>query len=633
MKYYKSRRFIKALRVRMKKKRAHLLTYKLIKERAEKTGKKGEIALFSSMGEKDITIFSAFYSGPGMVQQLLDLLNFNEIQKLDKQNRYLLYQLNKIILKLKKQVQIFIFDKKNQNLLKEYCKKREFLIRRTKLVRKLFRKDSNPSTMLITILPVLPPDLRPIVKMGNQIAAADLNRLYQKVIYRNERLKKFLKDPATCISYEMKYAQRLLQEAVDNLLQNGKSGPLKKVTTGSSITGSLRGQGSTSEGSLLKQPEKDSRGRALKSLSDSLKGKQGRFRQFLLGKRVDYSGRTVIVVGPKLKLHECGLPIEMAKVLYLPFLLKIILNKNYAKTVIGAKNLIKNNPALTIELLREILQVSPVLLNRAPTLHRLGFQAFIPKLIEGRAILLHPLVCSAFNADFDGDQMAVHVPITIEARAEAWKLMLARNNMLSPATGEPLTIPSQDMVLGCYYLTTTTHLGNLRFLKGTGLTFKNFYDVLKAYNNNSTGPSQQPSPYLKKTKGLWAEPPFSTTSLFPSPSSASFSAFGFGKEAAFGLLEGTVKRRNLHTWQRDWKTERGKIDLHALIWVQWNGLLENENIQEEPLEIRLDLKGSMQEIAPNTQILYDCKHFIVNQYMATTPGRILFNLLIRKHML
>nr|ALO63150.1 beta' subunit of RNA polymerase [Chloromonas perforata] len=473
------------------------------------------------------SLSSSFYSGAGIVQQLLNEFNFYEIKKLDTQNRLILYQLNKYILKLKKQVQIFVYDKTAQIELKELCKKRDLLIRRTKLVRKLFRKNSNPASMILTLIPVLPPDLRPIVKMGSQIAASDLNRLYQRVIYRNDRLKKFLKDPATSQSYEMKYAQRLLQEAVDNLLQNGKSGP---------------------------NSEKDARGRALKSLSDVLKGKQGRFRQFLLGKRVDYSGRSVIVVGPKLKLHECGLPLEMAKELYLPFLLKSILNKNYAKTVVGAKTLIKNNSSLAHELLREIMQVSPVLLNRAPTLHRLGIQAFVPKLIEGRAILLHPLVCSAFNADFDGDQMAVHIPITVEARAEAWKIMLSRNNILSTATGDPLAIPSQDMVLGCYYLTTFSNHG--KNLRGSGMYFNSLYDVIKVY-------------------------------------------------------------------------EQRLIDVHSLVWVKWTNFIENGTDQEEPLEIRVSLFGQWQEITANYHRIYDSHNNLISQYICTTPGRILFNLIIQ----
>ena len=399
---------------------------------------------------------SAFFSGAGMVQQLLNEFNYLEIKKMDKQNRILLYQFNKQIFKLKKK------NYKNLTLkeikeIKDWYKKRDLLIRRTKLIRKLFIKQSSPQSMILNFLPVLPPDLRPIVKIGGQIAASDLNRLYQRVIYRNDRLKKFLKDSATSHSFEMKYAQRLLQEAVDNLIQNGKGGIAS---------------------------EKDSRGRALKSLSEILKGKQGRFRQYLLGKRVDYSGRSVIVVGPKLKLHECGLPQEMALELYLPFLLKKILNQNLARTVVGAKTLIKSNPSLIWQLLREIMQTCPVLLNRAPTLHRLGIQAFQPKLIEGRAILLHPLVCSAFNADFDGDQMAVHIPITVEARAEAWKLMLSRNSILAPSTGDPLAIPSQDMVLGCYYLTTNllnTKINYFSKKKGSGFYFSNVYDALKAY--------------------------------------------------------------------------------------------------------------------------------------------------------
>jgi DNA-directed RNA polymerase beta' subunit len=405
---------------------------------------------------------SVFFSGPGIVKELLNEFNINELYKIDYHNKILLAIENKKIADLKKNlfIQKKILNKKKWKKLKKLYKRRFFFVRKAKLVRTLFKKESYLQETILSFLPVLPPELRPIVKMGNQIASSDLNRLYQRVIYRNDRLKKFLKDPATSHSFEMKYAQRLLQEAVDNLIQNSNNGM---------------------------SAEKDSRGRLLKSLSDNIKGKQGRFRQYLLGKRVDYSGRSVIVVGPRLKLHECGLPKEMALELYLPFLLKRILNENFARTVVGAKTLIKTNPSLTWELLREIMQTCPVLLNRAPTLHRLGIQAFQPKLIEGRAILLHPLVCSAFNADFDGDQMAVHVPITVEARAEAWKLMCSRNNILSPATGDPLAIPSQDMLLGCYYL--TINLLNRKTLntkekKLSGSYFSNMENVLKAYELN-----------------------------------------------------------------------------------------------------------------------------------------------------
>jgi DNA-directed RNA polymerase beta' subunit len=467
----------------------------------------------------------AFFSGPGIIQQLLNEFDFSELQKIDKQNRILLYQLNKHIFLLKKRI-----SKSARKELKECYKKRDQLIRRTKLIRTFFRKDSKPNSMILTILPVLPPDLRPIVKIGGQVAASDLNRLYQRVIYRNDRLKKFLKEPATSSSYEMKYAQRLLQEAVDNLIQNGKSGTAS---------------------------EKDARGRALKSLSDLLKGKQGRFRQYLLGKRVDYSGRSVIVVGPKLQLHECGLPKEMALELYFPFLLKRLINHNYARTVVGAKTLMKKDPDLTWELLKEIMQTCPILLNRAPTLHRLGIQAFQPKLIEGRAILLHPLVCPAFNADFDGDQMAVHVPITIEARAEAWKLMCARQNFLSPATGEPLAIPSQDMVLGCYYLTTHCNKSSIKNQKGSGFSFSDFSDVLNAY------------------------------------------------------------RRQI-------------IDLHALVWVKFDGHLEQENQLESTIELRINSYGNWNEIYQFIQKNYSKKQNLVNQYICTTPGRILFNFIVQK---
>jgi DNA-directed RNA polymerase beta' subunit len=399
-----------------------------------------------------------FYSGPGIIKELLNEFTLKELYKMNYHNKILLTMENKKIFELKKNLFInkTIINKKKLKKIKKLYKRRYFFVRKAKLIRTLFKKESYLKETILTVLPVLPPELRPIVKLGNQIASSDLNRLYQRVIYRNDRLKKFLKDPATSSSFEMKYAQRLLQESVDNLIQNNGI-----------------------------SAEKDSRGRLLKSLSDSIKGKQGRFRQYLLGKRVDYSGRSVIVVGPKLKLHECGLPKEMALELYLPFLLKRILNENLARTVVGAKNLLKTNPLMVFELLREIMQTCPVLLNRAPTLHRLGIQAFQPKLIEGRAILLHPLVCSAFNADFDGDQMAVHVPITVEARAEAWKLMLSRNNILSPATGDPLAIPSQDMLLGCYYLTIdliNRKIQNVKKKKGSGSYFSTIDQVLKAYD-------------------------------------------------------------------------------------------------------------------------------------------------------
>ena len=527
---------------------------------------------------------STLFSGPGIVQLLLSEFNFFEIKKIDKQNRILLYQLNKQILKLKKR----IYNRTSKKELKEAYKKRDLLIRRTKLVRKLFIKESSPQNMILTVLPVLPPDLRPIVKMGGQIAASDLNRLYQRVIYRNDRLKKFLKDPATSNSYEMKYAQRLLQEAVDNLIQNGKSGVIV---------------------------EKDSRGRALKSLSDILKGKQGRFRQYLLGKRVDYSGRSVIVVGPRLKLHECGIPKEMALELYLPFLLKRILNDKLSRTVVGAKMLIKTNPALVWELLREIMQTCPVLLNRAPTLHRLGIQAFQPKLIDGRAILLHPLVCAAFNADFDGDQMAVHVPITVEARAEAWKLMLSRNSILSTATGDPLAIPSQDMVLGCYYLTTNLLNANNKKL-GSPIT-------------NQWLPTTQMVPIQTLQSEVSIHPEgICETNLINHPrgiKSIRQTKIINDKNLTYGFYFSSIEKAIK-------ALELKKISLHSNIWLKWSlsAIIDNGSDQEEPIEIRLESSGNWKEIYNKNQKRYNSKNICLNHFIFTTPGKIIFNLAIQK---
>ena len=527
---------------------------------------------------------NTLFSGPGIIQLLLSEFNFFEIKKIDKQNRILLYQLNKQILKLKKR----IFNRTSKKELKEAYKKRDLLVRRTKLVRKLFIKESKPQDMILTILPVLPPDLRPIVKMGNQIAASDLNRLYQRVIYRNDRLKKFLKDPATNNSYEMKYAQRLLQEAVDNLIQNGKSG----VAT-----------------------EKDSRGRALKSLSDILKGKQGRFRQYLLGKRVDYSGRSVIVVGPKLKLHECGLPKEMALELYLPFLLKRILNDKLSRTVVGAKMLIKTNPPLVWELLREIMQTCPVLLNRAPTLHRLGVQAFQPKLIDGKAILLHPLVCSAFNADFDGDQMAVHVPITVEARAEAWKLMLSRNSILAPATGDPLAIPSQDMVLGCYYLTTSLLNSYNKKMAVSNENLDNMIhiDTTQKHDSDKNFNTFQ----VAKTNKIGQLPSFNQ----PKPGSTVLSGSKSSNGFYFSTINEVLKAYELK-----------KIKLHDNIWLKRTPqmVIDNGSDQEEPIELRVELYGNWKEIYYKSQKRYNSKNICLINFILTTPGKIIFNLAIQK---
>ena len=298
------------------------------------------------------------------------------------------------------------------------------LSKRLKLVDAFLQSGNHPEWMVMTVLPVLPPDLRPLVPLdGGRFATSDLNDLYRRVINRNNRLRRLLELNAPDII--VRNEKRMLQEAVDALLDNGRRGR--------AITGTNR--------------------RPLKSLADMIKGKQGRFRQNLLGKRVDYSGRSVIVVGPTLKLHQCGLPKKMALELFKPFIFSKLQIRGEASTIKAAKRLVEREGPEVWDILEEVIREHPVLLNRAPTLHRLGIQAFEPVLIEGKAIQLHPLVCTAFNADFDGDQMAVHVPLSLEAQLEARALMLSTNNILSPANGEPIIVPSQDVVLGLYYMT------------------------------------------------------------------------------------------------------------------------------------------------------------------------------------
>src|SRR5512135_1235210 len=310
-----------------------------------------------------------------------------------------------------------------------------------------FRKSNNhPEWMILDVIPVIPPELRPLVPLdGGRFATSDLNDLYRRVINRNNRLKKLieLKAPDVIIRNE----KRILQEAVDALFDNGRRGRV------------LRGANN----------------RPLKSLSDTLKGKQGRFRQNLLGKRVDYSGRSVIVVGPELKLHQCGLPKKMALELFKPFIYNKLEERGLVATIKQAKEMVEQQRPEVWDILEEVIREHPVLLNRAPTLHRLGIQAFEPVLVEGKAIRIHPLVCTAFNADFDGDQMAVHIPLSPEAQIEASVLMLSSNNILSPAHGAPIAIPSQDIVLGCYYLTKAKSGA-----KGEGRAFGNPEDVMLA---------------------------------------------------------------------------------------------------------------------------------------------------------
>ena len=489
-----------------------------------------------------------------------------ELVILDKILRNQLVKIKREIHELENQDFLILVDFRR---LQRFFGHRSKIIRRLKLVRDFLRTKARPEWMTLSVIPVLPPDLRPIIQLdGDQVAVSDLNKLYQNIFFRNKRFYR------TNIEHAL-YAQRLLQEAVDALIENGKGGS---------------------------DPIRASNDRPLKSLSDILKGKKGRFRQNLLGKRVDYSGRSVIVVGPTLKLHECGLPKEMAVELFQPFLIRQLIDKKIAPTIVTAKKLIDQQDPILWEVLQQLMQSHPILLNRAPTLHRLGIQAFQPKLVNGRAILLHPLVCPSFNADFDGDQMAVHVPLSFEARGEAWKLMWSRNNLLSPATGQPIIVPSQDMVLGCYYLTNFNSKVQLTSL---------------ALSNTGSNISKT---ITKKASNFES-----------SVDKKGFDTF-FAPNTKNNVLQKDSKKRISHYFS-DFNDllkafYQKQIDLHQSVWVRKNGLLETEKTLESPLEIRVNSFGQYNQIFSTYQYDYDSNGEKVKQYLRTTPGRILLNKLI-----
>ncbi len=454
-------------------------------------------------------------------------------------------------------------------------------LRRLKIIRPFLKKSNIlPEWMVLSVLPVLPPALRPILPLDSQqVAVSDLNKLYQTVLFRNKRVQRFYHDYYSLnFSEEMRYAQRLLQESVDALIENGK---------GDSI------------------PITASNNRPLKSLSDLLKGKKGRFRQNLLGKRVDYSGRSVIVVGPQLKIHECGLPKEMALELFQPFLIRQLILKKMTRNYISAKKLLKSKPDSVLEILREVMENRPILLNRAPTLHRLGIQAFQPKLVLGRAILLHPLVCPAFNADFDGDQMAVHVPLSLQACAEAWKLMWSRNNLLSPATGEPIIIPSQDIVLGCYFLTT---LDRVKIKKRFNNSVYKKKDSFAALGVSSS--SFEPEVLKRKKQGSE-----SFTDDFPVSRERLLKAIPFTNY--YSSYNNVVKSLNQQV-----------IHLHDKIWLRWYFKFELAAKREMALEIRVDKFGNNIYINQSYQVYSNYRLEKKVFYLKTTPGRILMNQLI-----
>ncbi len=535
-------------------------------------------------------------------------------------------------------------------LRNRFLRRRSKQGRRLKLAKLFLQSGKRPEWMVISTLPVLPPELRPIVRLdGGVIVVSDLNKLYQKVLFRNDRLEQL----RMVDLYSVGQAKRLLQEAVDGLLDNGKGGSI---------------------------PIPGPNGRPLKSLSDGLKGKRGRFRQNLLGKRVDYSGRSVIVVGPSLQLHECGLPKEIAIELFQPFLSRLLMDRGVAENITAAKRFMSQDHPILWEMLQQLLQRHPVLLNRAPTLHRLGIQAFQPKLVHGRAILLHPLVCTAFNADFDGDQMAVHLPLSPQAQGEAWKLLWSRNNALSPATGQPILAPSQDMVLGCYYLTTTNPERAMHYRRAMGpIPSKESELMLQIPTVKPVVPSismrdstheevamaitkmSWEDPHLKSLARLhegslrhssiewsWREEPADDShGVPPTRSKAHDGVAGVLVSVDVGdkasdqeVASATSQQPNLiRLFSRSGAKGRyfstlnesmqaynqAIVGVHTSVWVRFNGCVERDISSEEPLEIRINAYGALRRLSTASQQLGDLRQGVSNQFIRTTLGRILVN--------
>ena len=493
----------------------------------------------------------------------------------------MLKQLNLLLLGriLKK---IISKTQKNINLTRHFCYPPRRAVRRlkklkiyhfkkvrcAKITRDFINSKVRPEWMTLSTIPVLPPDLRPIIRLdGNQLAVSDLNKIYQTIIYRNNSINNGkIQFKQQCIA-----KQALIQKAVDALIDNGKGGKKSMCALN---------------------------GRPLKSLSDILKGKKGRFRLTLLGKRVDYSGRSVIVVGPTLKVHQCGLPKEMAIELFQPFLIRYFIKQEKVKTIVAAKHLINKKELRLWPILEDIMGKHFVFLNRAPTLHRLGIQGFQPKLVNGRAILLHPLVCTAFNADFDGDQMAVHIPLSLKAQTEARILMSPLTNILSPATGQPILVPSQDMILGCNYLTYLNFLPNKNLSKSLSLPISNGEPIGKkqniAFNTEHT----------KKHKYYYI---LNLESFFSISSQANTTGF-------FSDFNDLLKAY----YQK-------KIDLHAPVWVRTNLSIETENLSPSPLEMRISSFGEYNKLFLTYHSYYNINGKKIKQYLFTTPGRVLIN--------
>nr|YP_010999083.1 RNA polymerase beta' subunit [Boopis anthemoides]WPM92901.1 RNA polymerase beta' subunit [Boopis anthemoides]WVH38756.1 RNA polymerase beta' subunit [Boopis anthemoides] len=419
-------------------------------------------------------------------------------------------------------------------------RRKDFLVRRMELAKHFIRTNIEPKWMVLCLLPVLPPELRPIIQIdGGKLMSSDINELYRRVVYRNNTLTDLLTSRSTPGELVM-CQEKLVQEAVDTLLDNG-----------------IRGQ-----------PMRDGHNKVYKSFSDVIEGKEGRFRETLLGKRVDYSGRSVIVVGPSLSLHRCGLPREIAIELFQTFVIRGLIREHLASNIGVAKSQIREKEPIVWEILQEVMQGHPVLLNRAPTLHRLGIQAFQPILVEGRAICLHPLVCKGFNADFDGDQMAVHVPLSLEAQAEARLLMFSHMNLLSPAIGDPISVPTQDMLIGLYVLTS----GNRRGI------------CVNRYNPCNHRNYQNEDNNYKYTK---EKEPFFLNSY-----------------DAIGAY-----------WQK-------RINLDSPLWLRWR--LDQRVIaaREVPIEIHYESLGTYYEIYGHYLIVRSIKKEILSIYIRTTVGHI-----------
>nr|QXI84200.1 RNA polymerase beta' subunit [Gentiana cuneibarba] len=421
-------------------------------------------------------------------------------------------------------------------------RRKDFLVRRMELAKHFIRTNIEPEWMVLCLLPVLPPELRPIIQIaGGKLMSSDINELYRRVIYRNNTLTDLLTTSRSTPAELLMCQEKLVQEAVDILIDNG-----------------IRGQ-----------PMKDSHNKVYKSFSDVIEGKEGRFRETVLGKRVDYSGRSVIVVGPSLSLHRCGLPREIAIELFQAFVIRGLIRQHIASNIGVAKSKIREKESIVWEILQDVMRGHPVLLNRAPTLHRLGIQAFQPVLVEGRAICLHPLVCKGFNADFDGDQMAVHVPLSLEAQTEARLLMFSHINLLSPAIGDPISVPTQDMLMGLYVLTSGNHRGICinRYSPGNRIKYQT-----KRSDNNS---------------------------------------YEYRKEPFF-----------CNSYDAIGAYRKKRINLDSPLWLRWG--LDQRVIasRETPIEVHYESLGIFYEIYEHYLIVRSIKKKIIFLYIRTTVGHI-----------